>query len=53
MTDTGPETDPPEAVLPDRADDDTDVGWGDERPSDDEDMSRLLDERPPHHEDFD
>ena len=30
------------------------VGWGDERdePSDDEDVARLLADRPPHHDRF-
>jgi hypothetical protein len=48
MTATGPES-----GLPEQTRDDTDVGWGDERPSDDDDVRRLLDERPPHHEDYD
>lgn len=37
-------------VVPQRADDDSDVGWG-ERTSDAEDDGRLLDDRPPHHSD--
>lgn len=37
-----------ESAPPDRADDDTDVGWGD--PPARGDDERLLDERPPHHE---
>lgn len=40
-------------VLPDRADDDRDVGWGergDEPGSDAEQDRRLLEERPPHHD---
>lgn len=40
-----------EPPVPDRADDDTDVGWGDPPSSDDDDDGRLRDERPPHHED--
>ena len=38
-----------EPVLPDQTSDDTDVGWGDE--PDEDDVRRLLDERPPHHDD--
>lgn len=41
-----------EPTVPDRADDDTDVGWGDPSAYDDAD-DRLRDERPPHHEDRD
>ncbi|MDH2424379.1 hypothetical protein [Sphaerisporangium sp. TRM90804] len=33
-------------VLPDQTSDDTDAGWGEWRPSDD--VSHLLEERPPH-----
>ncbi|MEU9884439.1 hypothetical protein AB0M95_19155 [Sphaerisporangium sp. NPDC051017] len=33
-------------VLPDQTSDDTDSGWGEWRSSDD--VSRLLEERPPH-----
>ncbi|GAB3155173.1 MULTISPECIES: hypothetical protein [Microbispora] len=33
-------------VLPDQTSDDTDLGWGDWRS--DSDVSRLLEERPPH-----
>lgn len=33
-------------VLPDQTSDDTDLGWGEWRS--DSDISRLLDERPPH-----
>ncbi|MEP7055804.1 MAG: hypothetical protein ABI912_11200 [Actinomycetota bacterium] len=40
-----------EPTVPDRADDDSDVGWG-ESPPDEED-DRLSEERPPHHEDRD
>jgi hypothetical protein len=45
-----------DSVLPDQTRDDTDVGWGDDAPRDaaeDEDVRRLLDERPPHHIDRD
>jgi hypothetical protein len=35
------------AVLPDQTRDDTDQGWGERTPDNDE---RLLDERPPHWE---
>lgn len=38
-----------ESVIPDRADDDSDVGWGEVPPDRGED-DRLLDDRPPHHE---
>jgi hypothetical protein len=41
-----------EPTPPDRADDDSDVGWGESQPNDDDD-ERLHDERPPHHEDRD
>jgi hypothetical protein len=40
-----------EPALPDVTSDEQDVGWGDERGDDNE--QRLLDERPPHHEDRD
>jgi hypothetical protein len=40
-----------EPVLPDQTRDDTDRGWGDEPPTDDDE--RLLAERPPHHMDRD
>ncbi len=45
-----PEDDRP--VLPESTRDDTDEGWrsGDERP--DDDVQRLLEERPPHHDRF-
>ena len=37
-------------LLPEQTTDDTDAGWG-ERPSTDaEDISRLLDDRPPHYD---
>jgi hypothetical protein len=45
-----------DGVLPDQTRDDTDVGWGDDvrrDAEDDEDLRRLLDERPPHHIDHD
>jgi hypothetical protein len=38
-----------EPTLP-PAPDDSDVGWGDDTPTDDEGLRRLLDERPPHHD---
>ena len=38
-----------EPTLPPESDD-SDVGWGDEAPRDDESLRRLLDERPPHHD---
>ena len=44
---TGPPE--PDPVLPEQTSDDSDVGWGDERPSDDDDVRRLLDDRPPQH----
>ena len=37
-----------EPNLPDRADEDTDMAWGD-KPQDDND-ERLEDERPPHYD---
>jgi len=44
----------PDDPLPDQTVDDTDVGWGDDAPSaDEDDVRRLLDERPPHHVDRD
>ena len=42
----------PDDALPEQTSDDTDVGWGDAG-ADDEDLRRLLDERPPHHIDKD
>ena len=40
-------------VLPDRSDDERDIGWGgpagDAHDDEDEATRRLLDERPPHH----
>jgi len=48
---TGPSE--PDPVLPAQTADDTDVGWGDDVPSDDDDVRRLLDDRPPHHVDRD
>lgn len=42
-----------EATWPDRADDDSDLGWGEPPARDDDGDDRLLDERPPHHEDRD
>ena len=43
---------PDEPLLPDRTTDETDIGWGDDSEVDDA-TRRLLDERPPHHEDYD
>jgi len=43
----------PDDPLPDQTVDDTDVGWGDAPSADDDDVRRLLDERPPHHVDRD
>jgi hypothetical protein len=37
-------------VLPARSDDDTDIGWGDERVDPDEASRRYADDRPPHWE---
>jgi hypothetical protein len=34
-----------QAILPDQTADDTDVGWGERRRTNDD---RLLDDRPPH-----
>jgi hypothetical protein len=39
--------------LPEQTTDDTDVGWGDEVTSDDDDDERLRDGVPPHHIDRD
>ena len=44
-------SDPERPVLPDQTSDDTDRGWGDEPPVDDDE--RLLAERPPHYADRD
>jgi hypothetical protein len=41
---------PAEPVLPDRADDDSDTGWGEPPAYDDDSDRALLDERPPHYE---
>jgi hypothetical protein len=37
-------------LLPDRTSDETDTGWGDAAPDEDEELRRLRDERPPHHD---
>jgi hypothetical protein len=37
-------------VLPQQTRDDTPSGWGDDEPTDDEDVRRLLAEKPPHYE---
>jgi hypothetical protein len=41
-------SDPDRPVLPDQTSDDTDRGWGDELPVDDDERRRA--ERPPHPE---
>jgi hypothetical protein len=44
-------TEPTESLLPDQTSDETDVGWGDDEPSDEQDaVDRLNAERPPHHD---
>jgi hypothetical protein len=44
----------PDESLPEQTRDDTDLGWGEPLArEDDEDLRRLLDERPPHHVDRD
>jgi hypothetical protein len=35
-------------LLPDQTSDDTDLGWGERRAGERDDIQRLLDERPPH-----
>jgi hypothetical protein len=42
----------PQDPLPDQTSDESDVGWG-EPAEDDDDVRRLLSERPPHHVDSD
>jgi hypothetical protein len=43
--------DPERPLLPDRSDDDTDRGWGDDQPPDtDAHEEWLRRQRPPHHE---
>ena len=37
-------------VLPDRSEDDEDVGWGERAPDDETDDRRYLAEKPPHHD---
>jgi hypothetical protein len=37
-------------VLPDRSEDDDDIGWGDRVEDEDRDEARYLAERPPHHD---
>ena len=39
-----------ESVIPDRAADDSDRGWGEPPATDNDDERRLSDDRPPHHE---
>jgi CBS domain-containing protein len=46
-------TGPDDPLLPDRTTDETEVGWGDEAPDDEDDTRRFVDDRPPHHEDRD
>lgn len=47
-------TRPDDEPLPSQTSDDTDVGWGDgPRDDDEDDVRRLLEERPPHHVDRD
>jgi hypothetical protein len=41
----------PDDLLPDRAGDDRDAGWGDEARGPADDDERLLREVPPHHGD--
>jgi hypothetical protein len=45
----------PDEPIPEQTTDDTDVGWGDDPrgAGEEDDVRRLLDERPPHHEDRD
>jgi hypothetical protein len=40
-------------VLPDSTRDEQDTGWGDRPATEDDEVRRLLEERPPHHEDRD
>lgn len=37
-------------MLPARSDDDTDVGWGDERPDHDDSDRHYIEDVPPHWE---
>lgn len=46
---TRPDDDP----LPAQTTDDTDAGWGESPDTDEDEVRRLLDERPPHHLDRD
>jgi hypothetical protein len=48
MSEPMSESPPEPAALPDTTSDESDVGWGERPPYDDDD--RLLDERPPHHD---
>lgn len=43
----------PDEPLPEQTRDDTDLGWGDDPRESADDLQRLRDERPPHHEDRD
>ncbi|WP_019874538.1 hypothetical protein [Sporichthya polymorpha] len=45
-------TDPERPVIPDRSEDDSDRGWGDDRPGDSDTDAHeewLRRQRPPHH----
>jgi hypothetical protein len=46
-----PDDAPPERDLPERSEEDTDIGWGDYRPGDERD-DRFTRDRPPHWDDF-
>ncbi|MDP9240798.1 MAG: hypothetical protein M3O55_09205 [Actinomycetota bacterium] len=51
LTEPGQAADPDaEPVLPARSDDDTDVGWGDERPDADDSDRHYTEDVPPHWE---
>ena len=41
---------PDEPVLPDLTKDESTTGWGDDVESDEDDVRRLVEERPPHHD---
>jgi hypothetical protein len=40
---------PPDEHVPEQSSDDTDEGWSEPQRSEDDDVRRWLDERPPHH----
>ncbi|OII64671.1 hypothetical protein BJP40_19755 [Streptomyces sp. CC53] len=50
---SAPETRPPALIFDDpleqQSADDTDRGWGDRTPTSSDDLTRFLDEKPPHH----